>query len=96
MPIPGLGQALPPVIGAVAVEAASAVSGGPSPEHVDFAAALLRSLPEKVREAAHDTFDSCALIYALMLDKRDGAVRGIIGGIIRGLSLGPCAPAPPP
>ena len=76
LPIPGLGQALPPVIGAVAVEAASAVSGGPSPEHVDFAAALLRSLPEKVREAAHDTFDSCALIYALMLDKRDGAVRG--------------------
>jgi uncharacterized tellurite resistance protein B-like protein len=76
-PIPGLGQSLPPVIGAVPIEAAaSAVSGGPSPEHVDFAAALLRSLPEKVKEAAHDTFDSCALIYALMLDKKDEAVRG--------------------
>lgn len=77
LPIPGLGQAIPPVIGAVAVDAAaSVVSGGPSPEHVDFAAALLRSLSEKVRGAAHDTFDSCALIYALMLDKKDEAVRG--------------------
>ena len=76
LPIPGLGQAIPPVIGAVAVEAAaSVVNGGPSPEHVDFAAALLRSLSEKVRGAAHDTFDSCALIYALMLDKKDEAVR---------------------
>ena len=75
--IPGLGQAIPPVIGAVAVEAAaSAVRGGPSPEHVDFATALLRSLPEKVRGAAHDTYDSCALIYALMLDKKDEVVRG--------------------
>tara|TARA_Y100001968_G_scaffold310156_1_gene330801 strand:+ start:553 stop:2526 length:1974 start_codon:yes stop_codon:yes gene_type:complete len=75
--IPGLGQAIPPVIGAVAVEAAaSAVRGGPSSEHVDFATALLRSLPEKVRGAAHDTYDSCALIYALMLDKKDEVVRG--------------------
>ena len=88
--IPGmgdaLGQALPPVVmglaaaGQVQVEVASAGNiadsiGNPTPEHVDFAAALLKSLPEAVREAARDTHDACALIFALLLDKRDEAVR---------------------
>ena len=88
--IPGvgdtLGQALPPVVmglaaaGQAQVEVASAGTiadsiGNPTPEHVDFAAALLKSLPEAVREAARDTHDACALIFALLLDKRDEAVR---------------------
>ena len=88
--IPGmgdaLGQALPPVVmglaaaGQVQVEVASAGNiadsiGNPTPEHVDFAAALLKSLPEAVREAARDTHDACALIFALLLDKRDEVVR---------------------
>ena len=88
--IPGmgdaLGQALPPVVmglaaaGQAQVEVASAGTiadsiGNPTPEHVDFAAALLKSLPEAVREAARDTHDACALIFALLLDKRDKAVR---------------------
>ena len=88
--IPGvgdaLGQALPPVVmglaaaGQAQVEVASAGTiadsiGNPTLEHVDFAAALLKSLPEAVREAARDTHDACALIFALLLDKRDEAVR---------------------
>ena len=88
--IPGvgdaLGQALPPVVmglaaaGRAQVEVVSAGSiadsiGNPTSEHVDFAAALLKSLPEAVREAARDTHDACALIFALLLDKRDEAVR---------------------
>ncbi len=88
--IPGMGdaldQALPPVVmglaaaGQVQVEVASAGNiadsiGNPTPEHVDFAAALLKSLPEAVREAARDTHDACALIFALLLDKRDEVVR---------------------
>ena len=88
--IPGvgdtLGQVLPPVVmglaaaGQAQVEVAWAGTiadsiGNPTLEHVDFAAALLKSLPEAVREAARDTHDACALIFALLLDKRDEAVR---------------------
>ncbi len=88
--IPGadgaLGQALPPVImglaagGQARVEVTSAATvsdsiGNPTPEHVDFAAALLKSLPAAVREAVRDTHDACALVFALLLDSRDGPVR---------------------
>ena len=88
--IPGmgdaLGQALPPVgmglaaAGQAQVEVASARTiadsiGNPTPQHVDFAAALLKSLPDAVREAARDTHDACALVFALLLDSKDGPVR---------------------
>ena len=88
--IPGmgdaLGQALPPVVmglaaaGQAQVEVASARTiadsiGNPTPQHVDFAAALLKSLPDAVREAARDTHDACALVFALLLDSKDGPVR---------------------
>ncbi|MBT5621441.1 MAG: M48 family metallopeptidase [Verrucomicrobia bacterium] len=88
IPIPGmgdaLGQALPPVIlglaaaGQVQVGSAAAVAdsiGNPTQQHIDFAAALLASLPEAVRAAAHDTHDACALVFALLLDPKDGPVR---------------------
>ena len=88
IPIPGmgdaLGQALPPVImglaaaGQVQVGSAAAVAdsiGNPTQQHIDFAAALLQSLPEAVRAAAHDTHDACALVFALLLDPKDGPVR---------------------
>ncbi|MBT7911568.1 MAG: M48 family metallopeptidase [Verrucomicrobia bacterium] len=88
IPIPGmgdaLGQALPPVImglaaaGKVQVGSAAAVAdsiGNPTQQHIDFAAALLASLPESVRAAAHDTHDACALVFALLLDPKDGPVR---------------------
>ena len=88
--IPGMGdafgQALPPVVmglaaaGQAQVEVASAGTiadsiGNPTPQHVDFAAALLKSLPEAVREAARDTHDACALVFALLLDPKDGPVQ---------------------
>ena len=88
--IPGmgdaLGQALPPVVmglaaaGQAQVEVASAGTiadsiGNPTPQHVDFAAALLKSLPDAVREAARDTHDACALVFALLLDPKDGSVQ---------------------
>ena len=88
IPIPGvgdaLGQALPPVImglaaaGQVQVSSAAAVAdsiGNPTQQHIDFAAALLQSLPEAVRAAARDTHDACALVFALLLDPKDGPVR---------------------
>ncbi|HIL73579.1 MAG TPA: hypothetical protein EYG44_05060, partial [Verrucomicrobia bacterium] len=88
IPIPGmgdaLGQALPPVImglaaaGKVQVGSAAAVAdsiGNPTQQHIDFAAALLQSLPEAVHAAAHDTHDACALVFALLLDPKDGPVR---------------------
>ena len=88
IPIPGmgdaLGQALPPVImglaaaGKVQVGSAAAVAdsiGNPTQQHIDFAAALLASLPESVRAATHDTHDACALVFALLLDPKGGPVR---------------------
>ena len=88
IPIPGmgdaLGQALPPVImglaaaGQVQVGSAAAVAdsiGNPTQQHIDFAAALLASLPEAVRAAARDTHDACALVFALLLDPKDGPVQ---------------------
>jgi Zn-dependent protease with chaperone function len=84
IPIPGVGEALPPVImglaaaGQVQVGSAAAVAdsiGNPTQQHIDFAAALLASLPEAVRAAAHDTHDACALVFALLLDPKDGPVQ---------------------
>ncbi|MEE2947853.1 MAG: M48 family metallopeptidase [Verrucomicrobiota bacterium] len=90
IPIPGvgdaLGQALPPVVlglaaaGQARVEVASADAvsdsiGNPTPQHIDFAASLLQSLPKPVREAARDPHDACALVFALLLDKMDEAVQ---------------------
>ena len=87
-PIPGvgdaLGQALPPVImglaadGQVQVGSTAAVAdsiGNPTQQHIDFAAALLASLPEEVSAASHDTHDACALVCALLLDPKDGSVQ---------------------
>ncbi len=88
IPIPGvgdaLGQALPPVIMGLAADcqvqvgstAAVADSiGNPTQQHIDFAAALLASLPEEVSAASHDTHDACALVCALLLDPKDGSVQ---------------------
>ena len=98
IPIPGLGdalgQALPPVISGLAaggqmpVASVAAVAdsiGNPTPEHIDFAAALLASLPEAVSAAAHDTHDGCALVFALLLDPKDGPVQKKQLGQVEGL-----------
>ncbi|HUF30155.1 MAG TPA: M48 family metalloprotease, partial [Gemmatimonadaceae bacterium] len=41
--------------------------GTPGPEHVAYAASLLRSFPESVRTAAHDPEEAVALLLALLL-----------------------------
>ena len=79
LPIPGidqgLGQALPPVIAGISAAAAVDSVGTLTQEQIDFAAALLASLPPAIREAAHEPHDACALIFALLLDRRDEVVR---------------------
>ncbi|MCA9564677.1 MAG: M48 family metallopeptidase, partial [Myxococcales bacterium] len=42
--------------------------GTPKPEHVSFSAALIRSFPGELVDAAHDPIGSQALIMALLLD----------------------------
>ena len=39
----------------------------PSRVHLDYATGLLENLPDTVREAAHETFSACALVYVLLL-----------------------------
>ncbi len=89
IPIPGLGDSLGrtavPVMGlaaasdaSVRVQSVKSVAdsiGNPTPEHVDFAVALLVSLPEIVRSAAHDTHDACALMFAFLLDDMNDAIK---------------------
>jgi len=79
LPIPGidqaLGQALPPVIAGISAAAAVDSVGTLTQEQIDFATALLASLPPAIREAAHEPHDACALIFALLLDRRDEVVR---------------------
>jgi Zn-dependent protease with chaperone function len=41
--------------------------GAPQPEHVAYAGRLMASLPEEVREAAHDPDRAPALLFALLL-----------------------------
>ena len=55
-------------------DALMASIGMPQPEHVAYAARLLRSLPEPVVAAAHDPDDAVALMFALLLhDEGDAA-----------------------
>jgi Zn-dependent protease with chaperone function/acyl dehydratase len=48
--------------------------GNPNPDHTDYAAALLRELPDALREAMGSAFSASALIYAMLLSE-DAAVR---------------------
>jgi Zn-dependent protease with chaperone function len=55
--------------------AVTAAVGRPRPEHADHAAALLRELPETLREAVGSSFSAVALVYAMVL-AREEDVRG--------------------
>jgi Zn-dependent protease with chaperone function len=48
-----------------------ATVGAPSGDHVQFAVSLLRSVPDRLREAVHEPRDAEAMVYALLLDSRD-------------------------
>lgn len=52
-----------------------ALSGMMTPKHIEHAQGLIGSIPEKLREAAHDTYSGRAVIYALLLDRKDGELR---------------------
>ncbi len=49
--------------------------GAPKPEHIDFAVGIVRSLPDSIRNAVHDTHDSCGLVFAFLIEREHGAVR---------------------
>jgi len=49
--------------------------GRPSAAHIDYAADLVRRLPPLVREAARDPYGARALIYALLIDRKDAPRR---------------------
>lgn len=51
-----------------------ALSGTLSPEHVDHARTIIQSIPEQLKEAAHDISSSRAVVYALLLDSSDARV----------------------
>lgn len=46
--------------------------GQPGPAHLAYAAGILGSLPSALREAAHEPYGACAVILALVLDRRVG------------------------
>jgi hypothetical protein len=53
----------------VAVDPAAVTGaiGNPLPAHTDYAAALLRELPDELRTAVHSAFSASALVYAMLL-----------------------------
>ena len=89
--IPGIGdafgQAMPPIISGLASAGQSIRIDSPSDvansvgsltrEHVDFASALMNSLPSAITDATRDTFDSCALIFSMLLDQEFEEIRDV-------------------
>ena len=74
--IAGLATVDKPLLLKEVIDQISTTAVGPSRELIHFSAVLLDSIPESVKDAAHDTHDSIALVYGLALDKRDKLVRG--------------------
>lgn len=70
--------------GAVAAESAdlAASVGNPTPEHVDYAAALHRSIPEDLLDAAHDPLAAPFVVYGLLLgdvaEERKNVARALV------------------
>jgi Zn-dependent protease with chaperone function len=71
----GVAATAAPLAGFAAGGAGPAASvGRPTPEHVDYAARLLASIPADLREAAHEPYSARALLHGLLLSG-DAAVR---------------------
>jgi hypothetical protein len=51
-----------------------ALSGTMSPAHIDHARTIIQSIPEPLKEAAHDISSARAVVYALLLDRNDARV----------------------
>jgi Zn-dependent protease with chaperone function len=52
-----------------------ALSGMMTPKHIEHAKGLIESIPANLREAAHDPYTGRAVIYALLLDRKDADLR---------------------
>ena len=52
----------------IPVEASSDVT----PDHIRWSAALLRAIPSELRAASRSSHDAVALVFAMLLDRRDG------------------------
>jgi len=50
--------------------------GMPTPAHVSYSAALLRSFPDSLREAARTRFGAEAVIYSLLIDRNPEIAKG--------------------
>ena len=77
MGIPGT-QGIPGIPGTESVGAILpllALSGMMTPAHIDHAQKLIVEIPEPLRQAAHDPFSGRAVVYALLLDRKDDAIR---------------------
>jgi Zn-dependent protease with chaperone function len=53
----------------VSIEHAVESVGRPTPEHLAYAAELVRSLPGAITEVVHESYGARALIYALLVDR---------------------------
>lgn len=51
-----------------------ALSGTLTPAHIDHARTIIQSIPEPLKEAAHDISSARAVVYALLLDRKDARV----------------------
>ncbi len=72
--------------------AAIAAIGSLTPQHVDYAQALLARVPPRLREAARNPSGGSALVYALLLDP-DAKVRDRQFGLIASLDSNPALEA---
>ena len=61
----GLGELLPML----------ALSGVMTQQHIDHAQSLISAIPASLRDAAHDVYSGQAVLYALLLDRKDEALR---------------------
>jgi Zn-dependent protease with chaperone function len=48
-----------------------ALSGTMTPAHIEHARSLINSIPKQLRDAAHDAYSGRAVVYALLLDRKD-------------------------
>jgi len=51
-----------------------ALSGTMTPAHIDHARTIIESIPEQLKDAAHDISSSRAVVYALLLDRKEARI----------------------
>lgn len=50
------------------------LSGTMTPAHIEHARTLINAIPQPLRDAAHDTYSGRAVVYALLLDRKDAQI----------------------